>query len=90
MADEHRRAFDEAIAAPLAFDHPTLVDKAVRAMRADIDVLDLLVPVEGEFRAGAFRPAQLFRGATVGRGADGLHPSAQFLQKLGNLLTQQR
>jgi hypothetical protein len=67
MADEHRRAVDEAIAAPLAFDHATLVDKAVRAMRADIDVLDLLVPVEGEFRAGAFRPAQLFRGATVGR-----------------------
>lgn len=101
------RSVDEAIAAPLAFDHATLVDKAVRAMRADIDVLDLpfgclpeaftlgelqsfcehvlghpldkssfrrrlsdrdlLVPVEGEFRVGAFRPAQLFRGARVGR-----------------------
>jgi uncharacterized iron-regulated membrane protein len=98
---------DEAIAAPLAFDHATLVDKAVRAMRADIDVLDLpfgclpdaftlgelqsfcehvlghpldkssfrrrlsdrdlLVPVEGEFRVGAFRPAQLFRGPRAGR-----------------------
>lgn len=99
------RNVDDAMSAPLAFDHATLVGEAMRAMREDIDTLDLplgclpasftlgelqsfceqvlghpldkssfrrrladrgiLVPVEGEFRVGAFRPAQLYRAAEV-------------------------
>ena len=97
------RAVDEAMSAPLAFDHAALIGEAVRAMREDIDTLDLpfgclpasftlgelqsfcehvlghpldkssfrrrladralLEPVEGAFRVGAFRPAQLYRAA---------------------------
>jgi hypothetical protein len=43
--------------------HP--LDKS--SFRRRLSDRDLLVPVDGEFRVGAFRPAQLFRGATVGR-----------------------
>ncbi|MCA3121419.1 MAG: NUDIX hydrolase [Rhodocyclaceae bacterium] len=100
------RAIDEAMSAPLAFDHAALVGEAVRSMRTDVDRLDLpfgclpgwftlgelqsfceqvlghpldkssfrrrladrelLLPVEGEFRVGAFRPAQLYRAGRVG------------------------